>query len=253
MDGQYINDSNNIIPEKTIVLVPFSQEDNFEYSDVLESLSGKMKRDWFNSHFYYCLPLTIGNQYGFIIKSTRTFDMEWDGRFDSPDDIKFTFLDEGDDKDQTVKCGFGSGIVTIQNRFVIRTPPGINIMTIQPPNMFIEGAAAMTGVIESDNLRRDFTFNLKITIPNYKIRVNKGDALGAFIPIERYSQDGYEIRLVSDLFDKEVHENELKDIAEFGRQRSSEDLSKPHQSGKKYFKGEHAFEKKFEDHQRGSL
>lgn len=250
MDGQYINDKNNIVPDNTILIVPFSEDSDGDYLNVLESLNGKPKRDWFNSHFYYCLPLTVGNQYGFIIKSLRTFEMEWDGRVDSPEDIKINFLDNNDSANQTIKSGFGSGILTIQNRFAIRTPVGINIMTIQPPNIFIPGTAAMTGVIESDNLRRDFTFNLKITVPNYKIRVNRGDAIGAFIPIKRYEVDKYSVKNIVDVFSKEVHKNELKDLAEFGRQRSQEDTGKPHQSGRKYFNGNHAFGQKFEDHQK---
>ena len=53
------------------------------------------------------------------------------------------------------------GVVTIQNRFTFRTPPDVNLMTINPPNYWIDGIQHMTGVIETDNLRRDFTFNLK--------------------------------------------------------------------------------------------
>ena len=41
------------------------------------------------------------------------------------------------------------------------------------------------------DLRCDFTFNLKITVPNMLVSVKKGDALGAFIPIPRYFVDGF--------------------------------------------------------------
>lgn len=250
MVGPYLNDPGHEIPDNTILIVPHTVDTDGHYKEVIESLKGNIKRDWFNEHFYYCLPINIGNQYGFVIKSQRDFEMTWDGSNDKANDILFNFLDDEGENKQMIKSGFSTGVVTIQNRFALKTPPGINLMTIQPPNMYIPGCVAMTGVIETDQIRRDFTFNIKITIPNYKIRVNKGDALGAFIPIPRYFVDKFETKLITDVFDKSYHINELKDNAEFNRQRSGEDLSKPHMSGRKYFNGIHAFGESYSDHQK---
>jgi len=168
MVGPYLNDPGHEVPENTILVVPHSLNNDGYHKEVIESLKGNVKREWFNEHFYYCLPINIGNQYGFIIKSQRDFEMTWDGSNNKADDITFNFLDNDDSK-QVIKGGFSTGVVTIQNRFSLKTPPGINIMTIQPPNMFLPGCIAMTGVIETDQIRRDFTFNFKITIPNYTI------------------------------------------------------------------------------------
>jgi hypothetical protein len=250
MAGPYLNDPGHEVPYNKILVVPHSLEDDGFYKDVILPLKGIAKREWFNDHYYYCLPLTIGNQYGFVIKSTRDFDMLWDGSTRNANDITFDFLEGDSDQKQIIKSGFAEGVVTIQNRFALKTPPGINLMTIQPPNMFIPGCVAMTGVIETDQIRRDFTFNLKITIPNYKISVRKGDALGAFIPVPRYSIDNFDIDLVTNVFDKKYHESELFDSGELNRQRMSEDLEKNHQSGRKYFKGIHAFGQEYYDHQK---
>lgn len=249
MVGPYLNDPGHEVPENKILVVPHMTDHDGFYKDVIEPLKGKVKRDWFNEHFYYCLPINIGNQYGFIIKSQRDFEMTWDGSHDSSEDIKFNFLDQDDTK-QIIKGGFSSGVVTIQNRFALKTPPGINIMTIQPPNMFLPGCVAMTGVIETDQIRRDFTFNIKITIPNYTIKVKKGDALGAFIPVQRYFIDKFAVDLITDIFDKSYHENELYDNEELNRQRNGEDKLKTHMSGRKYFNGEHAYGQKYNDHQK---
>jgi hypothetical protein len=250
MNRQYINENGNEVPDNKILIVPFVLDGDGAYTEIVESLSGKINREWFTSHFYYCLPLNIGNQYGFIIKSLVDFDMIWDGSSNNPFDVSFVFHDELMQDKQVIKSGFGEGVVTVQNMFSLKTPIGVNLMTIQPPNMFIPGCVALTGVIETDQIRRDFTFNFKITIPNYKISVKKGDALGAFIPIPRHYVDNFNLGLVQDFFSKELHSNELLDQQELSRQRLEEDRIKPHESGRKYFNGIHAFGNSYTEHQK---
>lgn len=249
MTGPYINDPGYEVPENHILVIPHSLDipDNGYYNEVIYPLAGEMKRDWFTSHFYYCLPINIGNQYGFVIKSLLDFDIIWKG---GELDAEITMVDTSNLDKQSVKNGFSSGIVTIQNRFALKTPPGINLMTIQPPNMFIPGCIAMTGIIETDQIRRDFTFNIKVTVPNYKINIKRGDPLGAFIPVPRYFVDSFDLDLITNIFDKKYHEAELHHSNEFNRQRNTEDLQRTHQSGRKYFDGLHAFDEKFFDHQK---
>jgi len=250
MAGPYLNDPGHEVPENTILVVPHNFGEDGFYKDIIEPLKGQIKREWFNEHYYHCLPLNIGNQQGFVIKSSCDFSMMWDGSSRNPNDIIFEFPDAGNFKKQSITCGFAEGVVTIQNKFALKTPPGINLMTIQPPNMFLPGCISMTGVIETDQIRRDFTFNIKITIPNYKINIKKGDVLGAFIPIPRYFTDNFEVKLITDIFDQSYHKTELQDSQELNRQRKGEDLEKPHESGRKYFNGIHAFGEKYADHQK---
>lgn len=249
MIKSYINDEENIIPDNKIIIVPNSINNIANDEDIIESLSGNTKRDWFTSHFYYCLPLVIGNQYGFVIKSLRNFSIFWNGT-ESAEGLSVNFLDNDETNRQTITSHFGSGIITIQNNFTLRTPPGINIMTIQPPNTFIPGTAAMTGVIETDQLRRDFTFNLKVTIPGIKIDIRKGDFLGAFIPIPRYFVDNFSLINASEIFDKSIILNEIEHINLFAQERATLDKDKPHESGRRYFNGKHIDDTPYKDHQK---
>lgn len=250
MAGPYLNDPGFEVPENKILVVPTAEDNDGYYQEIILPLKGEVKREWFNSHFYYCLPINIGNQYGFVIKSLRDFEVTWNGLMETENDLEINFLNDDNANKQFIKGGFSNGVLTIQNCFGLKTPPGVNLMTIQPPNMYIPGCVAMTGVIETDQIRRDFTFNLKITIPNYKITVKKGDALGAFIPVPRYYIDSFELGLVTDVFDKSVHVNEIGDGIELSRQRGAEDLEKAHKSGRKYFNGVHAFGEQYKDHQK---
>jgi hypothetical protein len=247
MSGKYINDKGHEVPDNTILVVPHTLDHDGFYKEILKPLKGNPKRDWFNSHFYYCLPLTIGNQYGFVIESLRDFEVIWDGTEANPE---ITFLNEDNAGKQVIKNGFGSGIITIQNGFALKTPPGVNLMTIQPPNMFIPGCAAMTGVIETDQIKRDFTFNIKVTVANLKITVKKGDALGAFIPIPRYFVDNFDAKLISDIFDRELHANELEEVKILSNERNTVDKDRPHESGRRYFNGINSDGTSYPDHQK---
>lgn len=238
----------DIVPENTIVVVPHFKDDN-SYIDVIQPLKGEAKRNWFDQSFYYCLPLTIGNQYGFAIKSLRNFVVEWSG---GKEPANITITDGSNDRYQSIENVFGSGIVTIQNRFTLRTPPGINLMTIQPPNFFNPYMAAMTGVIESDNLARDFTFNTKMTAAG-RVEINKGDVLAAFMPIPRYFVEKFDIKHVSEIFNENVIEEEMQEFNRLVHIRRTEDVNKKYGAGRLYFYGMDSRNNKFEDHQGGKI
>lgn len=250
MSRTYINDPGHEVPENKILVIPNKSKGDGRYKDIVEPLIGKTKRDWFNSHFYYCLPLNIGNQQGFIVKSLRDFDVYWDGRENQADDIHINFLNNDNEDDQHFQGGFSQGVLTIQNYFHLKTPPGVNLMTIQPPNFYIPGAVAMTGVIETDNIRRDFTFNLKLTTPRLVVKIRKGDPLGAFIPVPRRYVDKFELDLATNHFNNEIIENEYLEAVKLGEERNGPDKEKPHESGRRYFNGIHADGTSYTDHQK---
>ena len=127
-----INSEGFEVPDKTLVVVPNLGIQKEQISPLLESLDGNFKRDWFTDHFYYCLPLNIGNQYGFIVKAEVDFSVYWTGDV-SPHGVT---VESGSAQPTVQKYDghFGSGIVTVQNSWHYRTPPGVNLMTISPPN-----------------------------------------------------------------------------------------------------------------------
>lgn len=238
------------VASDNIIAIPHNEHVTISCDEQYQSLKGEKRRNWFSDHAYLCLPLTIGNQYGFVVKSAHTFDVTWDGG-EHLNATKISMCDfDGDNKNQYINSHFGLGIVTVQNSFTLRTPPGVNLMTINPPNYFIDGIQHMTGVIECDNLRRDFTFNFKITRPNHTIRINRGDWIGAFIPIPRYFVDSFTMVNAKDVLTAEDIAIEQKASFDFGKERSGPDLEKAHQAGRRYFQGEDVYGNKFLDHQK---
>jgi uncharacterized protein DUF6065 len=237
------------VPDRHLVVICEHQRYEKSVDLIIRSLKGQKLRDWFNKHAYFCLPLVIGNQYGFAIRSLKAFSAIWNGK-NSPEDTKVKITDHGENPDyQTISSHFGMGVVTIQNRFTLRTPSGVNLMTINPPNHWIDGIQHMTGVVETDNLRRDFTFNLKVTRPNYEVHVKKGEFIGCVIPIPRYFVDSFCLSKGEELFEKGKIQEERKIMQDFGKERSTVDKEKPRRNGRRYFMGEDVYGNSFPDHQ----
>ena len=252
---QVINQGNNV-PDKTISLFFNNKEveDKFKDNDRLSGIICKPEktREWFDPNFYRCLPLAIGNQHGFIIKSEFDIAFIWDGG-PSAESTRLFFTEEKEElskKFPRIESHFGHGVITINPPFTLRTPPGVNLMTINPPNHVITNITVMTGVVEADNLRRNFTFNLKVQTPNIQTFIPAGTPLAAFIPIPRYYSDSFELEYAKNIFDKNVIDEELKAAAEADNHRINIEPTLPNGVGRHYFKGKDVYGNKFPDHQK---
>jgi hypothetical protein len=213
-----INDGTHNVPEKTISIFGIQQDKSYPS---IEDLRGNFKRDWFSDKYYFCLPITIANQLGFAITSLFDFNVKWDGGT-GKDSIKIWSDDIVEDgifgsEKQKVYSYFGNGTFTISHDFIINTPPEVNLFITQPPNSFITGCATMAALVETDNLVRDFTFTVKVTVPNIDISIKKGDMLAVMIPMQRYFPDSFEIKNAFDLFDTEILKGSLNSAIDMAK------------------------------------
>lgn len=249
-------DEDLVVPEKTIAIFPLIPDDGVEEFDMnfnsfLKPLNLDHKRGWFDSNFYHCLPLSIGNMQGFSVSVPFGFDVIWNGGNAVEDVViikdgscnRFTGINTID-----VKSEFGHGIITIHLPVTLKTPPGVNLMTIAPPNFPLAGLSPMTGVVESDNIRFTFTMNIKIDIPNTIIKIEKDAPIGAILPIPRYFCDSFELKNANEIFTKDVVEDERLAVSEHGDLR---DFNNKNKLGldKLYYKGVDIRQNRFKDHQ----
>jgi hypothetical protein len=122
----------------------------------------------------------------------------------------------------------------------------VNLMTLQPPNAFIDGLQNLMGVVEADNLRRDFTFNLKITRPNYPVEIKVGDLLAAVMPIPRGFVEKFEMIDAYEAVSPDTVALEQQTARDFGREREEVDAKNKRGVGRRYFKGEDVYGQRFE-------
>ena len=250
-----INDGINDVPDKTIAIFtnPLVSDPTLTQERILEMVKKPdKKRDWFSSHFYRCLPLTIGNQYGFTVSSEFDITFEWNGE-DHNQSISFQFDKNKGNLDKLyprIESHFGHGIITISPPYFFRTPPGVNLITMNPPNYIIPNVTVMTGVIETDNLRRSFTFNLKIQIPNIRTTIPAGYPLAAFMPIPRYYSDKFNLDFAENLFNRELTDEENKAESDAGNYRETVEPTLKNGVGKHYMQGKDVYGNVFKDHQK---
>lgn len=250
-----INDGINNVPENTIAVIydDFLPGVNFERISNSVYKPGK-KREWFDNHFYNCLPLIIGNQYGFVITAEYGFNAIWNGG-NNQNDISITYIIPENLKNKRPildACShFGFGIITVATTFVLRTPIGINLMTINPPNHIIKNATVMTGVIESDNIRAPFTFNIRIHEPNVLTSFPAGTPLSGFIPIPRMFADQFELKDAEKVFGEEVFNEELEMFINHEAHRGLKNYGPEEIRGmdRDYFHGQDLLGNKFLEHQ----
>ena len=237
------------VPDDRILALPYDDHYAGLQDTVFLPLRGQHKRDWFSKHAYLCLPLVIGNQYGFALKSLFHATFLWNGG-PEPADTTITVhnTEEADAFGglQLLASQFGLGIVTVQTAFALRTPPEVNLMTLQPPNAFIDGLQNLTGVVEADNLRRDFTFNLKITRPDHPIEIKVGDLLAAVMPIPRGFVERFEMIDAYEAVSPDTVALEQQTARDFGREREEVDAKNKRGVGRRYFKGEDVYGQRFE-------
>lgn len=245
------------VPDKTIAFIPLIPSQGVEPFDMnistfLKPLNENHKRDWFTPNFYRCLPLSIGNMQGFVFSSPFTIEVFWNGG-DSVEDLSIYFDDDSDLEIKNMNhvyftSEFGHGILTAHFPVMLKTPPGINLMTIAPPNYPLPGISPMTGVVECDNLRFTFTLNFKIDLPNSKITIKKGYPMMGILPIPRYFCDSFKLVNAYDVFDEKDVEEERK-IANDQNIFRNIQIKNNYGSKGDYFKGIDFYKNKFKDHQ----
>jgi hypothetical protein len=252
----------NKVPDKTIaVFMDPSHLDKFNF-EKFTSLVKKptKKREWFDSYFYNCLPIIIGNQQGFVITANFGFSAIWNGG-PAHNDITIKYDEVMRDENGNlpilfpgVSSHFGFGTISIATPFLLKTPPGVNLMTINPPNYILKNVTVLTGSVETDNTNMPFTFNLRIHEPNVVTHFPKGTPLSGFIPVPRYFCDGFEIKDASTIFKKEVFDKEIKKFRDSIEKRlNSRKASFPGtepKPEKDYFYGKDVYGNDFPDHQR---
>jgi hypothetical protein len=240
------------VPEKHIAIFPkniYSANTIEDVEKIIEKPS--VKRPWFTPDFYRCLPLTVANQYGFFIKATFDFEVHWNGGNET-EDMQFSFDEESAKKNienPLVLSHFGNGIVTIGLPFILRTPPGVNLMIISPPNVLMHNMTVMSGVIETDNLRRDFSINIKLHHPGI-YTFNAHNVLATVMPVPRYFADSFNLELAENIFEEDIILEEIQANIDTLSHRENVEIYLKDRVGRLYFSGKDVYGNMFPDHQK---
>ncbi len=246
------------VPNDTIVGIAISKVFEPLLSKWVEPLKGEYKRNWLPKHAYLCLPLVMASEVGFIIRAPFDIELLWSGGVAVSDlVVKIPVTQEFDrellGQRKFFQSHFGSGVFTLNLPIQFRTPKGVSLYVTQPPNYYIDGLSWLSALVETDNLRHSFTFNIKVTRINETIIIKKGDPIAFVMPYPRYYCDQFQYKTSEDVgISEHALEQEYKACYFFGKERGAE-IKGVKKSSLRYRVGVDIFGNKFEDHQRRVL
>ena len=160
------------------------------------------RRAWMDAtpqqHAYHCLPLTIANSHGWEICCTQPVLARWSGG-PTQADLSVKLLGTATRTAAApALSAFGSGILTFRIPVLFRTPPGINLWVLGPINHPRDGAAPLSGIVETDWLiEHSFTMNWKLTRPGLDVLFAAGEPLCHICPIPRGFVESFVPRLLA--------------------------------------------------------
>lgn len=130
-----------------------------------------------NQFAYRCLPMTIANQAGWVIRCPVSFSVRWNGRASHEKSLKFKFAEDAERYSNQILSNFGGGIVTFAIPWLFRTEPGVSLTARGLPNEPKFNCTPLEGVVETDWSPFTFTMNWKIQLPWASVKFHKGEPI----------------------------------------------------------------------------
>jgi hypothetical protein len=147
-----------------------------------------------------CLPLRMANQAGWFVLNDRPFEAVWDGGA-GKESVRVTYLRAARPGEADLAAGhFGHGVLTFHVPYLIRTPPGYNLLARGPANAPKDGIFALEGLVEADWLVGSFTMNWRFTRPGHRVRFEEGEPICMILPQKRGELESFapEVRDIND-------------------------------------------------------
>jgi hypothetical protein len=142
----------------------------------------KVQRDWMDAtldrHAYKCFPVSLANSIGFSISFLDDIEFIWDGVSDSSP--KHVTVLKGNDFCTTSRA---NGTINFISNIKFKTDKNMSMLSIVPPNHFIDGATPFTSIISTSFFEDMLPISWKITRPNTKILIPAGTPVATVIPI----------------------------------------------------------------------
>lgn len=204
---------------------------------VLEPASPR--RAWMdetNGFAYRCLPLTIANQAGWIIRSPASFQTVWNGGPSSADTA--ALMSPGYEQfANQVLTHFGHGVLTFSIPWLFRTPEGYALRVSGAANTPQADIAPLEGIVETDWAASTFTMNWRLTAIDKIVRFHEGDPICQITPVRVADLERFdpEVRHITE--NAELHDEYTAWVASRSTFNADPER-KPGDWQKDYFKGE---------------
>jgi hypothetical protein len=166
----------------------------------------KIQRDWmdqtFEKHAYKCFPVSQANTIGWSISFLHDIEFIWDGISDASDGHVKVLQDDGN----VCNTDRRNGTISFNSGLYFKTSENMSILSISPPNYFIDGAAAFTSIVSTSFYDNVYPVSWKITKPNVKIKIPAGTPVATLIPLSISALCDIELNINDKVFIPEPEE-----------------------------------------------
>jgi hypothetical protein len=198
------------------------------------------EREWMNAtpdrYAYRCLPLSIANSLGWEVLLPCRVEAEWNGGREM-DDLRVEVSDDAWRDRQIASSHFGSGILTFQVAYVVRTEAATGLLVRGVPNRPKDGIAPLEGFVETDWLPFTFTMNWQFTRPG-KVTFEKDEPYCFLMPVNQHELAEYRpeiLELASDPSVEAAYKHWSSERSAFKKRLLEEDPDAVRQAWQKWY------------------
>ena len=141
-----------------------------------------MHRDWmdetFDRHAYQCFPVSMANRIGWSISFKEDIKFIWDG-INSSQDGHVSIINGG----EYVSTKRANRTVSFDTGIIFSPEYNISLLTMPPPNIFIDGIQCMTTITSTTALIGALPIAIMITRPNIEITIPAKTPIASVLPI----------------------------------------------------------------------
>ena len=177
----------------------------------------KAQREWMDEtldhHAYKCFPVSLVNTIGWSISFEEDIEFIWDGISDTtPDHIKIIRGPQN-----VCNLGRGNATVSFYTGLTFKTDEDISILSIVPPNYFIDGATPFTSIISTSFYDQAYPVAWKVTRPNHNIIIPARTPVATLIPVSMNGFAQTELNIYDKVFDPNGAFHSAETLAEWKR------------------------------------
>jgi hypothetical protein len=162
-----------------------------------------IQRNWMDNtddkHAYKCFPVSLVNTIGWSVSFLEDIEFIWDGISNTEDHhVKVLKAPEGVCNTQR-----GNATISFYTGLHFKTEEDMSILSIVPPNYFIDGAMPFTSIISTSFFEDAYPVAWRVTRPNEKITIPAGTPVATLIPISIAGLAEVELDIHDKIFDPE--------------------------------------------------
>jgi hypothetical protein len=170
----------------------------------------QVQRSWMDNtddkHAYKCFPVSLVNTIGWSISFLEDIEFIWDGISDTSEHhVKILKGPEGVCNTQR-----GNATVSFYTGLYFKTEENMTMLSIVPPNYFIDGATPFTSLITTSFFEDALPVAWRVTRPNEKITIPAGTPVITVIPISLGELAKVELDIHDKVFNEEMHDRKQK-------------------------------------------